>query len=371
MAQLGPTRLVKENQGMKRQPTPPKSPLPRVAFDSRETKGLDGFAVWQELCRPAYEATALQPDRPFDSAFQFYSVYGLVFNQASYGATRYQRTRRHIGQGESDHLVLQLLLRGSEHVRMPSGAQGQLAPDRIVLRDWAHPFRSESTAAEQISVMIPRHLVTVSDVTYESHPILSWSLDSLPGRLLGTAITQIWENLPHLESTEAPTVASGFLGLLNGLVANELSDEVRAETHKPVTVQAMKTYLLRHLSDPGLGVNQLVEAFRCSRTTVYRLFQDSGGVAEFIREQRLDACLEELTRPGGESLAIRDVSQSFGFDDNAYFHRAFKKRFGLTPREAQESAGMPNALVQPTEATSGDGSPSISFIHTWSNLTRA
>lgn len=356
-------------RAMKRYPPEPSTPLPKVSFDSRQTKGLDAFAVWHELCRPAFEITALQPNQPFHAAFQFYSVHGLVFNRTSYAATRYQRTRQHIGSDERDHLIVHLLLKGRENIDVIGGTNGFMAPDRVVLRDWAHPFTSESTAAEQISVMIPRHLVTASDITYESHPILSWSLDSLPGRLLGTAITQIWESLPNLESAEAPAIASGFLGLLNGLVADELNNTSQQILHKPVTVQAMKTYLVRHLQDPGLGANQLVEAFRCSRATVYRLFQDSGGVTAFIRNQRLDACLEELTRPSNSTTAVRDISKSYGFEDNAHFHRAFKKRFGLTPREAQESASLPIPLLLPQDYETGEESLQISFVHQWTNLS--
>jgi len=57
--------------------------------------------------------------------------------------------------------------------------------------------------------------------------------------------------------------------------------------------------VIAHLDDLDLGVATLEEAFHCSRASIYRQFEDEGGVAAFVRWERLQRCYVELASSTG------------------------------------------------------------------------
>ena len=74
-----------------------------------------------------------------------------------------------------------------------------------------------------------------------------------------------------------------------------------------------------------------------SRSALYRLFRESGGIARYIREQRLRRCFGDLADGSGHAQ-VAQVAYRWGFTDAAHFSRLFRQRFGCTPSETQERA---------------------------------
>ena len=71
---------------------------------------------------------------------------------------------------------------------------------------------------------------------------------------------------------------------------------------------------------------------------VQDLLQSTGsGFSERILERRLQHAVDLLTRPGGTDRKISDIALSSGFNDLSYFHRSFRRRFGVTPGGARPS----------------------------------
>lgn len=93
-------------------------------------------------------------------------------------------------------------------------------------------------------------------------------------------------------------------------------------------------YINTHLGDPDLGVDHLQSAFCVSRSTLYRMFDGLGGIARFIRKQRLAAARQYLHRNPG--LGITQVLYEHGFGSERQFQRAFQAEFGVTPSEWRE-----------------------------------
>ncbi|MEP5051186.1 MAG: helix-turn-helix transcriptional regulator, partial [Alloalcanivorax venustensis] len=86
----------------------------------------------------------------------------------------------------------------------------------------------------------------------------------------------------------------------------------------------------------GLGPARLCRRFGLSRTRLYRLFEPFGGVAGYIREQRLDRAFRELAERDLGQRRLVEVALECGFDSQSHFCRLFRQRFGMTPGEAME-----------------------------------
>jgi AraC-like DNA-binding protein len=93
----------------------------------------------------------------------------------------------------------------------------------------------------------------------------------------------------------------------------------------------------RHLSTPTLGPTNLCRLVGMSRSNLYRLFEDTGGVARCIQRERL---LEEhavLTDPT-TTESISAIAEDLCFADTSSFSRTFRREFGHSPGEMRAAA---------------------------------
>jgi AraC-like DNA-binding protein len=87
----------------------------------------------------------------------------------------------------------------------------------------------------------------------------------------------------------------------------------------------------RWKEDPALTVERVAGVLGCSRATLFRLFERRGvGIGAHIRESRLAHGKHLLRDP---ALDIGQIALRSGYADASAFGKAFRQRFGLTPRD--------------------------------------
>lgn len=101
----------------------------------------------------------------------------------------------------------------------------------------------------------------------------------------------------------------------------------------------VKRYINDHLGDPNLAVDSLARQFGMSRASLYREFASVGGIAEYIRHQRLQRAQRELRAQGRQPLRLDVVARKLGFKSGASFSRSFTAAFGMSPRAFKEKEG--------------------------------
>ena len=210
--------------------------------------------------------------------------------------------------------------------------------DRIVIQDISRPYSAVGQVKEIFSVFIPRHRFTNPERLFGRRPALSWPVTSPRGRILLQTLRSTVESLPELRQSNAAIVATGFLGLVNGLAATE--DGLGEDEHvNEACLETMKAYVVQNLQDPGLSPDSLGKTFACSRAKVYRLFAEAGGVAAFIRQQRLTRCFRELNRAQRGQTTVHQVAERWGFLDPYHFSKLFKRTFNATPSDVLMGQG--------------------------------
>ena len=286
----------------------------------------DRFDVFNDASRSLWHRLPATRDT-FECDAQDYLVDDVIVYRLRYDAHAIIRTPTQVATGLSNGISVQLYQRGS--IR---GAVGDVdlyaAPDRIVLHDLAHPFSVWTDDSEVIGVIVPRARIGCHDWIRVRAPVISWRVDSPIGRVLTSAITTLWSELPRAEMADGPLLASSFVGLLNGILqpGREHEDDVRRALNV-----AMRQYIADHLDDLALDVDTLRRQFFCSRATLYRLFERDGGVAKHIREARLRACLHDLALPSTTRKHVARVATRWGFENPSHFNRLFKQTFGIVP----------------------------------------
>lgn len=90
-----------------------------------------------------------------------------------------------------------------------------------------------------------------------------------------------------------------------------------------------------------------------SRSNLYRLFEETGGVAQYIQRQRLLAAHIALAH-SANTTPISVLAEDFCFADASSFSRVFKWEFGNSPNEVRTAAigGVLPAGAPPPRALS-------------------
>jgi AraC family transcriptional regulator, positive regulator of tynA and feaB len=95
-------------------------------------------------------------------------------------------------------------------------------------------------------------------------------------------------------------------------------------------------FVAANLGDPGLSVVAVCRRFAISPRLLHRLFEGQEHTfARTVRTMRLEQCARLLADPLNRST-ITDIGLRHGFTDSASFSRAFRRDFGIAPREMRE-----------------------------------
>lgn len=97
-------------------------------------------------------------------------------------------------------------------------------------------------------------------------------------------------------------------------------------------LKSLMEYFEKEWSNPGLSVEKLSVALGISKSQANRKVKSLTAKSpnQFIQEIRLQKSLVSLKL---NTKAISEIAYDSGFTSPAYFSRAFKKRFGISPKE--------------------------------------
>lgn len=118
---------------------------------------------------------------------------------------------------------------------------------------------------------------------------------------------------------------------LNRLVYNKNSQRPKKQELK--LYQSICHYIEEHLQD-DLSLDQLARKFYVSKFHVSHSFKSNIGISihQYIMKKRLEACKNAILSQD----SITSVFRQYGFHDYSSFYRAFKKEYGISPREFKE-----------------------------------
>lgn len=161
------------------------------------------------------------------------------------------------------------------------------------------------------------------------------------GVLLRTKGTK-WEFLSELFRTgvkEAERARPEFEGIVLGNTITILAYIVRAleegggsgmQAEKPELLDRVMAYIEDHLSEK-ITLEEVAGHFFVSVSTITQLFRQKMGTSFYhcVTQRRLIAAKTMIQ----EGKLLEEVSRAVGFADYSSFYRAFKKEYGITPRQ--------------------------------------
>ena len=140
----------------------------------------------------------------------------------------------------------------------------------------------------------------------------------------------VWEAENQKSGWQA-AVAGNTVTLL-AMMGRSIQERTAAvlKAEKPDLLNEVLAYIERHLSDK-ITLEDTARHFYVSVSTITQLFRQKMGTSFYrcVTQRRLISAKSLIN----EGKALEDVSRAVGFTDYSSFYRAFKKEYGITPRQ--------------------------------------
>ena len=185
-------------------------------------------------------------------------------------------------------------------------------------------------------VVVPRAALVRLVPRLEEAPLQHLPPDA-PGAALALGYAQLLAQGPTL----SPSQHAAALGHLHVLLAGVLSPEWRAtlDAEAHAAAQAPRLALIRRdiearLQQPDLGLAQIARLHRLTPRQVQRLFAQQGTCfSDCLRDTRLQRAHAMLADPLHRRRRVLEIAFDCGFVDISTFNRAFRRRYGLAPKD--------------------------------------
>jgi AraC-like DNA-binding protein len=153
-------------------------------------------------------------------------------------------------------------------------------------------------------------------------------------RLISRLLLSVWDAVDSgREGSEGSDAADVLLRLL-ACGYGRAARRGRMAPDKKLCCEQVKELIGSELRNPALSVQAVAERIGVTTRYVQLLFAEEGDCAsEYIRRERLRACLLDLRHTDFDSQSITDIAFSWGFNSAAHFSSSFRKEFGMSPRD--------------------------------------
>lgn len=299
----------------------------------------DGIDVWDrfEWWRSAFGAlheVEVEPSRRdgFVGSGRHWRLGQILVGKYRTSARRVVRTIEDIRRDDLDHWVLRVTKRGSVVSRGPDTVVRANA-GQVTFGTFGRSYRDDHSAGEWIAVMIPR----------DSFPALEACnfgvyADAKAG-LLADFLVSLERRLPETRPVELPAVTQMTRTMIAGCLLGETAPALLTPTERSLVMREGIDRVIRHnIGSARLGADRIADLAGISRSTLYRLFEDRGGVASHVWSLRLQHVHAALCDPAQASESTGAIAARWGLHNAASFSRAFRRAFGCSPREARSKA---------------------------------
>ncbi len=105
--------------------------------------------------------------------------------------------------------------------------------------------------------------------------------------------------------------------------------------------QNICSFIEEHI-DEDLSLDRLSKEFFISKYHIAHIFKDNLGLSihQYITKKRLSLCQQAIL----SDMSITEAYQTFGFGDYSSFFRAFKKEYGISPKDFRDMKYINNLI---------------------------
>ncbi|MGH8150161.1 MAG: helix-turn-helix domain-containing protein [Steroidobacteraceae bacterium] len=314
---------------------------PLVMTSDNRLEGAAGFQAYRDAIAETSDILLPGSAERFRARAIVHHLGSAILTDVRTSSLAYTRSVRHVAHAGYDHYQVSVNLNAD--VRYEFGRQScSQRPGDVIILDSARSHRSHTLApprglACNATVFIPRAAIApLLPSSLEGEQSFRLSREQPEARLLRDHICQMLKTVaadPHAALAAAVADLTGVLSrVLSG--GRDISP-LAQERLRRATLDSLKRLVARYLDAPTLSVDLICARSGWSRSTIYRLFEEEGGLARYIRQQHLLCAFRELMSAQQPRRRIVDVALEHQFSSEATFNRAFRRAFGIPPGEVR------------------------------------
>lgn len=305
-------------------------------WSSRDYRPKERFEAWQEALNQSHLNWSLsgRETREFAADIEVGSLQDLQLVSCACQPCSGFRGGREIASSAEAYYGLLLIYQGHEEVEVGSQS-ALLGPGNILLWDSTMPIRFKlHSPVHKITVLVPQS--RMRDALPQTRRLVGKAIDWRRGlgAVAASHIAALGSQACHIDQRQTRPAAETALEMIATSLGSQQAEA--GEAARVELLARIKRYIANNLDDPELGPPTLAKKFGISLRYLHLLFGREGiTVSRWILGRRLARCRRELV-VAGPHKNITEVALRWGFNDPAHFSRAFKNRYGLSPRDYRQ-----------------------------------
>jgi AraC family transcriptional activator of tynA and feaB len=223
------------------------------------------------------------------------------------------------------------------------GRECTLTAGDFCVLDGLAPFDLEAAGpSSRIAFMqMPRHAVLSRREGLERRTAQVFDTQEPGAAFLRNALTNLVEAAPLLEPEQRMAALASMVQMV-GVPRLPGGDSLTGRNAERIA--ATLAFIDAELADPTLTAQRVAAAQGLSRRRLDQILATVGtSLSAQIWLRRLEQAANDLRDPRFNDRTVTQIAFAVGFEDAAHFTRAFKRRYGCTPREWRNGAGGPAA----------------------------
>jgi AraC-like DNA-binding protein len=269
------------------------------------------------------------------------------------GSHRVSRTEALIRQSTENIFFIGLLLAGDATLTQ-GDHRAELHLGDIAILDSTRAYEIDVPRSfDALWVKVPRHRL---EGRLHSHSdIMAQRIDGSVGigHIASNLLRAALAEAHCIKPNEANRISNHLLDLLGLCLASGENSAPNENTtpYRASTLRRMQDFIEQRLDDDDMSPELVARTHNVSVRYIGKLFEREGiSVARWIRLRRLERCRMDLEDSANSGRAISNIAYAHGFGNISSFNRAFRARFGFSPRSLRnevfvERNGLPDVRL--------------------------
>ncbi|MBO9196923.1 helix-turn-helix domain-containing protein [Rhizobium sp. 16-449-1b] len=261
----------------------------------------------------------------FNAHQQVWQLGSLALMSLDYRGTGYRRRWTNKKDPVFDHWILSVPLTVSDN-------GGPSITGQLHWHCLAAPYEAEGEDDGALALLLPRDFAFSQPFDLTIRPEMA--------ALIVDYLQLLHRSLPNRMERDAEHIAVATTTLLAACLAPSRDHLVEAEGPiNGVIMARAKKLIAAQLAKRDLSPEKLCRDLNISRSRLYRIFEASGGISNYIRRQRL-LRTRDILSDDTDRRSISLIAEEWGFMDPSTYSRTFRREFGMTPKEARETGWL-------------------------------
>ncbi|WP_433826001.1 helix-turn-helix domain-containing protein [Actinoplanes sp. CA-015351] len=305
--------------------------LTTTALAPRDREEAVRSLVWDSVVRVEIEHHVSETDMSVSLGLGQCGDLGVCHTRAT--PTTVRRTPR-LAREDTEPAVFLGLQRSGSSIVVQHGREAVLQPGDFAIYDTASPYSLLFAGGIDATFFrIPRAALALPEARLREASAVRFGRANRVAALTSDYLTRLADEPDLLDS--AAVLATPTIELIRAAVTVQLGDDrlSRAPLGNTLATRILAD-IRQHLSDPDLSPVAVAARQHISVRYLHRVLQGEGvRFGDWVRHRRLEGTRRDLADPALRAATVASIARRWGLRDAAHFSKAFRTRYGLTPRD--------------------------------------